>query len=273
MNIGIYAIKNTVNGKHYVGQSVNLKSRKYEHFRLLNANKHHNVHLQAAYNKYGKENFKFEIIESYKDIDYINKQFLTEREIFYIEKLNCINEGYNQAPPNKEQTSFTIADEYKKSIWVWSKEDKNLVGSYDSIREACGKLDLNCKKVYDILAPNSKTKARSHKGYLFTLDGNPPRKDKKRGVKPKPITIDGVTYDSIKVAAESFGIKPDTLRHRLFRSVPKTPKYRLIKDDNIIFLNHVVDAIHYIDNATQKGIQKLRNGRYQTYYGWKLEKT
>ena len=54
---GIYKIVNKVNGKYYVGSSNDvLKTRFYEHKRLLTKNKHFNVKLQNAWNKYGESN-------------------------------------------------------------------------------------------------------------------------------------------------------------------------------------------------------------------------
>jgi group I intron endonuclease len=68
---GIYVIVNTKNGKVYVGQAVDFKGRKNEHWRSLNNNTHKNRHLQAAWNKYGSKVFKFKTLE-YCDIDQLD---------------------------------------------------------------------------------------------------------------------------------------------------------------------------------------------------------
>jgi group I intron endonuclease len=61
---GIYKIVNKVNGKYYVGSSNDvLKSRFYEHKRLLTKHKHFNIKLQNAWNKYGEVNFEFILVE------------------------------------------------------------------------------------------------------------------------------------------------------------------------------------------------------------------
>jgi len=59
---GIYRIINIVTGDFYIGQAVNFKRRKNAHFNELKRGKHHSSYLQNAYNKYGEENFKFEIV-------------------------------------------------------------------------------------------------------------------------------------------------------------------------------------------------------------------
>ena len=61
--MGIYQIKNLVNGKVYIGSAVNFKNRFKTHKCLLKLNSHHSKHLQNAWNKYGEDNFKFEICE------------------------------------------------------------------------------------------------------------------------------------------------------------------------------------------------------------------
>ena len=60
---GIYYIQNKVNGKRYIGSSVNLRRRISKHFSLLANNRHHNHPLQNAYNKYGPEKFIYGILE------------------------------------------------------------------------------------------------------------------------------------------------------------------------------------------------------------------
>jgi group I intron endonuclease len=77
-NSGIYQIINKVNGKKYIGSSKDLIKREKDHFRLLRKNTHHGGLLQYAYNKYGENNFVFEIILFCEIIDllYYEQKFL-----------------------------------------------------------------------------------------------------------------------------------------------------------------------------------------------------
>lgn len=59
---GIYKIINLKNSKIYIGSSINLYKRLHLHLNNLKNNKHHSKYLQNVYNKYGVENFKFEIL-------------------------------------------------------------------------------------------------------------------------------------------------------------------------------------------------------------------
>lgn len=87
----IYFIINQVNGKRYVGQTTNFSVRKSHHKRALEENRHHNIKLQNAWNKYGSENFIFQKI-TYEEI---TPEELSNKEIYYIKKYNSIDEGYN----------------------------------------------------------------------------------------------------------------------------------------------------------------------------------
>ena len=78
---GIYQIRNLVNGKKYIGQASNLRKRKSNHFSSLKRGDHYNQHFQRAYDKYGKENFVFEILiycELFELTPY--EQFFVNRE-------------------------------------------------------------------------------------------------------------------------------------------------------------------------------------------------
>lgn len=61
---GIYQIRNSLNGKVYVGSCKRFKKRAYDHRSYLRNNRHHNQELQRSYNLHKEENvFVFEILE------------------------------------------------------------------------------------------------------------------------------------------------------------------------------------------------------------------
>ena len=86
---GIYAIHNKINNKYYIGQTIDINQRWMQHRSRLKTGVHENKHLQSAYNLYGKDAFEYILIEE------CNKSELDEKEMYYIEKYNSYNNGYN----------------------------------------------------------------------------------------------------------------------------------------------------------------------------------
>lgn len=85
---GVYGILNKVTGKIYVGSSIHVGVRWTDHKSELNYNKHKNVHLQRAWNKYGKDAFVFFIIE------YSEAEDLIQREQYWIDRLQAADPKY-----------------------------------------------------------------------------------------------------------------------------------------------------------------------------------
>ena len=85
---GIYKIINKVNGKYYVGSSLNIldnndHGRWHKHKRCLKENVHRNDYLQNAWNKYGENQFNFVIVEQLPNI---TREELLKIEQSYLEK-------------------------------------------------------------------------------------------------------------------------------------------------------------------------------------------
>lgn len=59
----IYKIVSKKTGNFYIGSSKNIKTRWRWHYNKLRNNKHHNIHLQHIYNKYGERDLIFLKIE------------------------------------------------------------------------------------------------------------------------------------------------------------------------------------------------------------------
>jgi group I intron endonuclease len=87
----IYQILNIKNNKIYIGSTNNLNKRWNNHRSKLNNGIHENGYLQAAWIKYGQDNFQFSILEEVSDQNRI------EREIYYLNEKKSYerNIGYN----------------------------------------------------------------------------------------------------------------------------------------------------------------------------------
>jgi group I intron endonuclease len=98
--MGIFQIRNTVNGKIYVEHSVNLDAIWNRHRTQLKFGAHPNALLQNDWKTFGEENFRYEILleidqKEEDTIDY--KRELKLLEAMYLEELNPFGEkGYNR---------------------------------------------------------------------------------------------------------------------------------------------------------------------------------
>lgn len=84
---GIYTIENIVNGKIYIGESLDIYRRWHkEHIPQLRRDCHYNKELQKEFNKYGEENFRFEVLERYsEDNPIITKAKILILESYYMD--------------------------------------------------------------------------------------------------------------------------------------------------------------------------------------------
>lgn len=124
---GIYKITNIINGKFYIGSSVNLNRRKSRHFEDFRKNIHSNPHFQNAYNKYGEENFIFEVIEYVED-----KTMLIEREQHWLDYYKPFNEiGYNMVKNASSCLGVKRSEETRKKM----SESKKGIPKSESTKE------------------------------------------------------------------------------------------------------------------------------------------
>ena len=89
----IYCIEQKSTSKVYVGLTADYIRRKNEHLFELKHNKHHNQHLQNAWNKYGESDFTFSILKEIEG----TQEDLKQAEVSLIEQLDATNKvkGFN----------------------------------------------------------------------------------------------------------------------------------------------------------------------------------
>ena len=120
---GVYKITNNVNGKFYIGSSVNIISRWSGHLSDLNKNKHHSRYLQRAWNKYGADYFSFEIIEQCEKSQLIAREqhyFDTKKPQYNIlpKAGSCLGSKHSEERRRKNSLAKignTFAREYMRS--------------------------------------------------------------------------------------------------------------------------------------------------------------
>ena len=127
--IGVYKITNIINGKVYIGESMNIEERWNEHEKELKCGNHHSYKLQKDYNTYGKDNFKFEVLEEIdKDLKpIIQKCLLYILEDKYIKQYNSIDDGYNV------ENTLELVLKGEKQIFNTLDPNKNFVSILESV--------------------------------------------------------------------------------------------------------------------------------------------
>ncbi len=107
--MGIFQIRNLINGKIFVGSSKNLQNFANRHKFQLKLGSHKNKDLQDDYIKYGGVNFVFEIIDHLpekEDPAYNYTRDLKVLEDMWLEKLQPYNDkGYNSPKTEKTGTA------------------------------------------------------------------------------------------------------------------------------------------------------------------------
>lgn len=209
---GIYVIENKINGHKYVGSAVNIKNRWRIHKHLLLNNKHKNAYLQNAWNKYGQDNFLFDIIEYIIDVSELIKI-----EQYYID---WMEPEYNINPiaENSLGVKRSIETKRKMSIAAKSRPSPN-----------------KNKKMSD---EQKKKISSAQKGRIS------PNKNKKMSNEQKnKISI----ANSGKVRSEEQRKKISNKNNHNFKDVPQEELFELVKNN---FKLKEIAAIYNIDQRT-----------------------
>ena len=150
---GIYSIENIVNNKKYIGQSININNRWCHHRVDLNNGTHANCYLQKSWNKYGEQNFKFEILEE------CSKDKLDERERYYIDLYNTTNIDYGYNLKSGGQDKNYVTEYVKNKI---SKSNKKY---YEEHPEAKIQSSINAYRQWS--NPEIKAKITGKNNHMY----------------------------------------------------------------------------------------------------------
>lgn len=106
----IYIVKNNITDNYYIGQTIkSLYERKLSHIR---ESKRSNFYFHKALNKYGIDNFTWEILEHCD-----SKEELDEMEFHYIKQYNSMRpNGYNLTYGGDGVVGFKFTDESKHKL-------------------------------------------------------------------------------------------------------------------------------------------------------------
>ena len=113
----IYCYTNQINGKQYVGQTVNPEQRKKQHksSAFNPQDGEYEALLHRAFRKYGYDSFTYEVLVEITNDDF---DLLNELECYYIQKLNSKTpNGYNVLDGGKNCTRPHSEDTRERMRW------------------------------------------------------------------------------------------------------------------------------------------------------------
>ena len=150
----IYKITNKVNGKSYIGQTIqNVKERFYQHCATKCSQAVLNMVIHKAITKYGKSNFTIEVIEEVESAN------LNDRERYWIRYYDSYNNGYNSTEGGQDRIKLfknldteSIVREYK---------------SGKSLREIGRLFNVDKQTIKDLLVRNN-ISLRTTRTYKFS---------------------------------------------------------------------------------------------------------
>jgi group I intron endonuclease len=251
---GIYKIECIANNKTYVGSAVDLDRRWKRHLNELRTNKHVNVIMQNAFDKYGENTFIFTIIEIVNDISVLKKF-----EQFYLDtikpfgkygfNINTIATGGNDFSnhPNKEEIFKKISkSKIEKHVIVSDEHRAHLskkLSEYFKTHSVHSK-GKTYEEMYGVEKANEMKRKISEDTKKRCVDGNGSFKNKKHSDESKrkmsnfhsgkyfgkqniPVIIDNEEFPSYGSAAKKLGTSPSMIKYRCLSNNPKFDNYIL----------------------------------------------
>lgn len=154
---GVYKITNKITGKFYIGSSKHIESRFKEHKKMLNDGWHNSEDLQNDWDTYGEDNFDFSILIEADEAE------ARKLEIEYIEKLDAVNCGYNNAAGKFREVTEKKYERFYKMIWNYIKDsykNDNNIYFYD-LFEIANALQLPPSKFLHMLGIDDRKRMNS----------------------------------------------------------------------------------------------------------------
>ena len=228
-NCGIYLITNLINGKVYVGQSINLRRRWREHKYRIYQN---NSPIDLAFIKYGRENFKNEILE------FCLPEDLDEREKYWINFYDSYNskKGYNATYGGQQGQKIDYKSIYKK----W--QEGYLCKELEEIFNCCDTVIHNALLAYGVTQEEIYERSNFHKKENYYIVALSP-------LDKKPLKI----FNSLKDIKKILNLKSvSTIENSIKNPKWKANGYYWIKTNEFIEIKNLINDEDFIKNATKR---------------------
>lgn len=238
--IGLYKIENKINGKIYIGKSIDIERRFTSHKYTLtkNCKSYCNRYLKKSVEKYGIENFCFSVLETF---DEINEIELADAEVKWMDFYDSFNsnKGYNL---KRDSSTKTLISDDTKMLLSLSRQ-KELNSNYGN------KWNEEQKKIA------SDTQKKRHEAGIYYTDE---------------------WRNKISLKSSELWKNEDLKKQMSIKVSKSKQKYKfhqIDKDGNHIFTwDSVEDIIRENPSYKWQNIYSVCNGYKKTYKGYKWEK-
>lgn len=227
----IYAHRNKINNKMYIGQSSLQFGDRFgengsSYLRITNG-KYRHPKFANAINKSGWDSFEHIILE-----DNIPNELLNERESFYINKYNSCENGYNC-----NLGGDNVGSDTSKKIFMYSIEG-DFISEFKSCNEAARYLKVKDNIEYSIKSISSQISKSAKYGkyfhsYRFSYNNNLTEHSVYKGTPTKIyLESEGIKFDSITNAAiyvkskEKCDIKLSSIISNITRALKNNKPYK-----------------------------------------------
>jgi len=254
---GIYKIANKTTNKIYIGSAVNIDKRWNIHINELDKNIHSNSYLQNAWNKYGREDFIFLVIENTDR----NKKILIEREQYYLdlEKPYIRNIGYNIYKTANSPLGYKFSKSQKDNLsLLWKKKYQNgyinPTKGIERSQHSKEKQSLSMKELYKTKIPEWKGKQRNE--------------DTKEKIRLKNSGMNSPLYGLRGKDHPAYGKQLRGVNHPNYgKKALNSINVQLIKDNIIMDFSSVKEAANFLDISRST----LRSYKNRIYNGFLIK--
>ncbi len=164
MSVGIYCITNTLDGKVYIGSSVNMWRRFRSHRQHLRLQKHANPYLQYAWNFHGEAAFEFKPLLECS----VDNLLMYEQRAIDSYKACDRTAGYNYLPVAGSRLGSKQTEATKAKIAAGVPRGKDHMYYGKRLSDAAYKAAADLKKQFGISAETRARMSVANKGKVLT---------------------------------------------------------------------------------------------------------
>jgi group I intron endonuclease len=242
MKTGIYRIRNTITNDSYIGSAKNIIRRWQRHKSGLIHNKHENAHLQRAWNKYGGDNFVFEIVKEcmFDDLLEIEQKYLDLKPEYNIGIISSGGDNLTNNPNRDDiirrmkislrETILNMSDDCRKTKYSRPMElNPNWKGGINIKYCKCGNVmsysAKTCRKCSDKSGDGNSFFGKHHSNVTREALSNS-MTGKYNGEQNISIIVNDIEYRSAGEASKVLCIPMATIRWRVMSKNNKFSNYK-----------------------------------------------